>query len=800
MITLTLLTMFYAFGFIIFLLGIQGIIFFPLTILYEIWKKRTLKRMPPFNGKASVLIPAYNEEKTIRASILSILESDYSDTEIIVINDGSTDNTEESIRDLIDKGKIVYINKANGGKASALNAGIDAATGEVIIFTDADSLFLPNTISQMTRWFGSADIDAVCGNDAPLNPATPIQKFLAITTHIGTGFVRRALSIAGCLPIITGNLGAVRTSVLKEIKGFREIWGEDLEITFRLHKMRKRIVFDPEPKVMAECPATLKALWKQRIRWMRSYIKIIFLHSDMFFKPRFRPFSFYLPINFVNMAIVPLMQMFLIVIIPIALANRYVYFADTMEVLTYLGITFFFIVAVYSIILDRGFSDLIYLPYGLLILPLSFFYNAVAAYSWWKELQGADERWEKAERRDIMQIDAKELKGWKVALAALLLIIASSGTTYFYLTYLKKPGLETYNVNMKQGQQQTAKPVFNLALSTHFDAWGDWRDAVRNVLERPMIGMTDVIGIGAGRPEWVYFKWQGHEKDWANHQKGEKDDLLLKTTETFHRTGFKVAAIIDLYAPNYIKKNPEAAAIRFDGEKSPEQISLMEIVEGDFGRLVLDMIEYVSRNYPIEIINLTELSFYSYSFNAKDLKSYEAYSGRKGWPLDKSGMINRNDPSVGEWKSEMMEQFIKKVAEVVHKHGKELYVDVPVSWKDFSRNAKESGLDYRRVLRYSDKIIIWNYFYLEDAKPTISEGLAKYMADNFPSRSYYISIGLWGKKEHVNAESFAEAVNSTLKGGSTQIWITPNDLITDKHWEKIMPYVAPSVSSSQNKP
>ena len=59
----------------------------------------------------------------------------------------------------------------------------------------------------------------------------------------------------------------------------------------------------------------------------------------------------------------------------------------------------------------------------------------------------------------------------------------------------------------------------------------------------------------------------------------------------------------------------------------------MEIVEGDFGRLVLDMIEYVSRNYPVEIINLTELSFYSYSFNAKDLISYEAYAKRKGWPF-----------------------------------------------------------------------------------------------------------------------------------------------------------------------
>jgi cellulose synthase/poly-beta-1,6-N-acetylglucosamine synthase-like glycosyltransferase len=139
MISTALYTIFYAFGFVIFLLGLQGIIFFPLTILYEIWKKRALKKLPSFSAKVSILIPAYNEEKTIRQTILSILESAYPDKEIIVINDGSTDNTEHEIRDLIKSGRIVYIKKSNGGKASALNVGIDAATGEVIIFTDADS-------------------------------------------------------------------------------------------------------------------------------------------------------------------------------------------------------------------------------------------------------------------------------------------------------------------------------------------------------------------------------------------------------------------------------------------------------------------------------------------------------------------------------------------------------------------------------------------------------------------------------------------------------------------------------------
>lgn len=787
MITAVFLAIFHSFGFIVFLLGIQSMIFLPLTLVYELWKKRFLKGMPIFNSRISILVPAYNEEKTLRATVLSILDSDYPDKEIIVINDGSTDKTEEKIRDIIDEGKIIYISKPNGGKASALNKGIDAVTGDVVIFTDADSLFLTDTISKMARWFGDHSIDAVCGNDEPLNPATPIQKFLTITTHIGTGFVRRALSVIGCLPIITGNLGAIRTSVLREIKGFREIWGEDLEVTFRLHKYRKRVIFDPEPKVIAECPGTAKALWKQRTRWMRSYIKIIFLHKDLFFKPRFRPFSFYLPINFMNMTLIPLIQVSLVAVLPYAFATKYIYITDTMEVLTYLGLIFFFVIAVYSIILDREYHDMVYLPYGLLIVPMSFFFNAVVAYSWWKEIQKAEEKWEKIERRKIVQIGGREIKGWKVAVVALFLVVFSSATTYFFVTtfYFKKD-LQVYN--MKQQLSQATKPAFHLALSTHFDAWPDWKDALRNVLNRPKIGMSEVIGVGAGRPEWVYFRWTGHERDWANHQKGERDDLLLKAVETFHRAGFKVAAIIDLYAPKYIKRHPEAAAVRFDGEKSHEQISLMEIVEGDYGKVVLDMIDNVSKNYPVEIINLTELSFYSYSFNDKDLISYKAYSGRQGWPLDRRGKIDKEDPSVWEWKSEMMERFIKKVADIVHSYGKELYVDVPVSWRDFTQNARESGLDYRRILNHADKIIVWDYYYLENAPPVISEALSQHLVKNFPISTFYVSIGLWGKKKPVDAESFAEAVTSTLRGGATQIWVTPNDLISEKHWDKLLPY------------
>jgi cellulose synthase/poly-beta-1,6-N-acetylglucosamine synthase-like glycosyltransferase len=691
-----LLGLFNSFGLVIFVLGLQGLVFLPLTLVYELWKRRFLRIVPEFNGRVTVIIPAYNEEGTIRATVTSVLASKYPSMEVIVVNDGSTDSTGSAISDLVDSGKIKYIDKPNGGKASALNAGIETATGEVVVFTDADSIFLPDTIHKMVRWFGDPGIDAVCGNDAPLHPETSIQKFLVVTTHIGTGFVRRALSLMRCLPIITGNLGAIRTQVLREIDGFIEVWGEDLEITFRLYKHRKRVVFDPDPKVIAECPGTIGGLWKQRVRWIRSYIKIALLHKDLFFRPSFYPFSFYLPINFLNMTVVPLLQLALLAIIPWAYMTGHLYFTDTVEVLTFLGVIFFFFIAVYSIVLDRDYADLKYIPFGLLILPLSYFYNAVVIYSWFKELGRAEERWEKVERRGVF-VQAK--RKWEFVLAALVLVVASSGLTYYYTAYVATP-------------PPRVKASLDLALSTHFDAWGDWRQAMTNITDRPDVKLAKAVGVSAGRPEWTYFEWKGHEGDWSNHQANAKEDLLERATATFHRSGFKVAAFIDVFGPRYIKEHPGTAAVSYDGKVHNEQVAFFEMVEGGYGRIIIEMIEYLAANYDIDIIDLTEMPYYGYSYNLEDLRSFEKFTGRKDWPRDARGNVDRDDPAIWEWRSTLMELFIGKAASAAHKYGKELYVDVPVSWADFSQNGREAGLDYERVLKHADNIVIWNYFFL----------------------------------------------------------------------------------------
>ena len=776
-------TVFWSFGVVVFLLGIQGTLYFPLTIAYEIWKARTLRRLAPFRGRVTVVVPAYNEEQTIRVAVETLLESDHPDLEVIVVDDGSQDCTAAKILDLHEKGRIRLIRQENAGKAAALNRGIAAATGEVVLYTDADSLFLRDTVAKMARWFADPSIDAVCGNDMPLRARTALQKLLAVTTHIGTGYVRRALSVIGCLPIISGNLGAVRRRVLEEIGGFRELWGEDLEITWRLHAHGKRIVFDPEPAVLADCPATLGALWKQRVRWMRSYLKAAALHRRLFFRRDAWPFSFYLAVNFANMALVPLLQVALLLGLPLAVTRGWVPLDGPWEVASWLGLSFFFAVATYSILLDRDIGDLLYLPWGILIVPISYFYDAVVLHSWWKEMRKAEERWEKIRRLG----PAPELpRRWGFAASLVAVAIAAGVTTWTWMMRHRSEA-EAVPAAVQLAGDGAAHPTFHLSVSTHFDAWSDWHDATRKLLARPLVNLGEVIGLGAGRTEWTYFRWAGHEDRWSNHQKGEKKDLLLAAAQELHAKGFKVAAFIDLYAPKWIETHPGSGAVQADGKPHPEQVGLAELAEGGFGNVVVDMIGYIAANYPVDAIDVTEAAYRHTSFGPKDLASYSKATGRPAWPRDWRGRVDVDDPSVWEWKSALMEKFVARAAAAAHAHGKPLYLDVAASWKDLRRDGKDHGHDYARLSRVADRLVVWDYFALEGLPPSASRDLAARLAATLEPGRWMLSLGLWGRDgKPISPDDLGAAVAAALEGGARHIWVTPNDQITDAHWNAIL--------------
>ena len=762
------------------LLAAQLFVLVPSSLVYGWWKRRALRRLAarPFRDRVSVLVPAYNEEKTLRACVESILASDYPELEVIVVDNGSTDRTAATVADLAQAGRIRLAPQASAGKARALNHGLELATGEVVLFTDADSLFRPGTVRQMVRWFADPAIHAVCGNDQPLTVRAPLQKALAVTTHIGTGFVRRALSVLGVLPIVTGNLGAVRTATLRELGGFRPLWGEDLELTFRLQAARRRVVFDPEPVVLADCPAGLSALWRQRVRWARSYIKVVLLHRGLLWPPTAFPFSAYLPFNAFAQVVVPLLQLAgLPLAIHLGLTGGDA-FARLAGLVLYLGLLSFLGIAVFSIALDRDWRALRYVPLtALLIVPLSYFYNLVVLASVWKAFQGEAEHWSKLER--VPTGARARWGGASLALAGAGILAGA--------VLLGVSGRETLAGRPAEpGWRAPYAHEGEIALATHFDAWSSWPQAATSVLDNTSARGMSLVGVGAGRPEWTYFRWEGHRHRWSNTQRGEAGDVLGGTVRALHERGLRTVAILDVYAPALVRASPRKAAVRFDGARSDVQVEFLELVEGDYGREVIDLLSYLARHYPVEAVALTELGYRSFCFDDRCLASYRAASGRADWPRRASGAVDIDEPSIWDWRSARMEGFLQRAAAAVHGSGRQLYVDVPVSWEDLRRQGRDSGLDYARVLRHADRIVVWNYFAMDGRAPEVSRDLARELRRRLPRDRVFVSIGLWGQSGAAMApEDLARAVTYTLEGGIPNLWITPNHLLTPAHWDAL---------------
>ena len=399
----SLLVLFYSLGLTVFIAGFLTLFYYPLALAFALRRRKP----PVFESETplvTVVVPAYNEGKVVRNCVASILASDYSYREVILVDDGSTDDTLQEMRHFENEPGVTVIGKPNGGKASALNAGLAQAKGEIVFFVDADGMFAPNTITEMLKAFESERIGAVCGNDSPVNLDRFLTRLANLQTHVGTGFVRRALTMINCLPIISGNIGAFRRSVIEKTGPFIEGFiGEDLELTWRVHRAGYRVVFQPTATVYAEVPSTLNGLWKQRVRWARGLLQTVRLHRDMFFNPKYGPFGFFLPINYAGMVIVPLLQLVSAILLPLlALTGHSPIALTTISIVGWLGLGFAFFATVFAIALNGAWRDLKYLYVVPLWVPYSLLMDVVALWAIILELSGTKAQWNKLERTGVV--------------------------------------------------------------------------------------------------------------------------------------------------------------------------------------------------------------------------------------------------------------------------------------------------------------------------------------------------------------------------------------------------------------
>lgn len=277
------------------------------------------------NKGFSIIIPCYNEESILETAISGMQRIDYENKEVIYVNDGSSDDTFEVLFNLLDlypleitptnklnykniegvyvSGKYentIVINKVNGGKADALNAGIDYSSKEIVVTLDADSILDIKAMDIINKVFQDDDVIAAGGMVHILQgrefeegssvwqrmKLKNIVRFQMLEYMKGFYIIKYSLSKSRALAIISGAFGVFNKEILLEVGGYRNTVGEDIDITLRFQKYMlghrgKKMIFAPEAICYTECPENWGDLFKQRVRWQKAFIDCIIQYRKM---------------------------------------------------------------------------------------------------------------------------------------------------------------------------------------------------------------------------------------------------------------------------------------------------------------------------------------------------------------------------------------------------------------------------------------------------------------------------------------------------------------------------------------
>jgi poly-beta-1,6-N-acetyl-D-glucosamine synthase len=238
----------------------------------------------------SLVVPAFNEGLVIQAAIRSLLLLDYPNYEIIVIDDGSTDDTYEKALAVAAESTVIpvrVITKKNGGKAEALNTGMSKARGEFVLNMDGDSKMSPNVLRACVRHFDDPKIGAVAGNVKVINRENIWSNIQALEYVEGLAMARKAQSFLRSVNIIPGPLGMFRKSVLQEVGGYdHDTFAEDCDLTLKMLVKGWHIAYEPTAVAWVETPSRLLDLLKQRYRWTRGILQATSKHSASLWQPR----------------------------------------------------------------------------------------------------------------------------------------------------------------------------------------------------------------------------------------------------------------------------------------------------------------------------------------------------------------------------------------------------------------------------------------------------------------------------------------------------------------------------------
>ncbi|MBZ5664069.1 MAG: glycosyltransferase [Acidobacteriia bacterium] len=248
----------------------------------------TPEQIAAYRPRVAVLIPAYNEEKVIERTIQGALDSDYPNLRVIVIDDGSKDRTLEIARRAFAAeeaaGRVVILTKLNGGKAEALNYGLEhIGDAEFFVGIDADTIIAPDAIARMVPHFLNPKVGAVAGNAKVGNRVNLWTRWQALEYITSQNFERRALNTMGAVSVVPGAIGAWRVAAVREAGGYHvDTVAEDADLTMALLRNGYRVQYEDLALAFTEAPTSANALMRQRFRWSFGILQAVFKHKGVF--------------------------------------------------------------------------------------------------------------------------------------------------------------------------------------------------------------------------------------------------------------------------------------------------------------------------------------------------------------------------------------------------------------------------------------------------------------------------------------------------------------------------------------
>ncbi len=347
---------------------IQIILLFTL-VGYQKFKTRSLVYAYQPQYSVAVLIPAYNEGKVILRTVDLLLASTHPTVfEIIVVDDGSSDNTWTLLQSHYQDNKLVHlIQQPNQGKSAALNNAISHTKADIVVTIDADTIVSKMTIMELTSQFIDEHVGAVAGNIKVGNRTNWLTKMQAVEYITNHNLLRRAFSVLNALMIVAGATGAWRRDLVVRLGGFPEnTLAEDEDLTLTIRKSGYAIRFADKAITYTEAPDTIKPYIKQRYRWTFGGFQALWKHKDMLFRRRYGWLGCLIfPSTLIGMLLIPiigpLMDILFLLVLGVLVFNQMTHpsgelFVHLMTVSIYyvLFISIDFVLGCMSFFLERG--------------------------------------------------------------------------------------------------------------------------------------------------------------------------------------------------------------------------------------------------------------------------------------------------------------------------------------------------------------------------------------------------------------------------------------------------------------